>query len=246
MGEYKGPDNVYWLFSSAAQSIAALIGFLAAGFTFAHERLDRQVEKDETLEEINERIKFEYYKRLSSLLKTTGFSIGCSLLAVFLNGYDLGALGLLIKWFVAILNLFTLLLGIRFVVYIIDPKKVKKVAEELIKEDRSIAPSQEPTTVTGGQFITRFIELERLIRNFVHQNITNINDYGPVRGHEPLGRLITYLLRAEIINKEHAEILREISKVRNLAVHGEVPEVSAELLAKVNQLIQVFKEKSEA
>ena len=50
--DFKAPDNIYWLFSSSAQAIAACIGFLAACFFFVYDSIDKQVEKDETLEEI--------------------------------------------------------------------------------------------------------------------------------------------------------------------------------------------------
>lgn len=57
MEEYKGAENIYWAFSSSAQAVAAFIGFICAGFFFSHDRMDRKVDKDETLLEIYTNIK---------------------------------------------------------------------------------------------------------------------------------------------------------------------------------------------
>jgi len=88
--DFKSPDNIYWLFSSSAQAIAAFVGFLAAGFFFIHDRIDKEIEKDETLEDVYHEIKNQHYKRLKLLLILTGWSIILSLFVVFINGYNIG------------------------------------------------------------------------------------------------------------------------------------------------------------
>lgn len=105
MSAYKGADNVYWLFSSSAQAIAAFIGFLAAGFFFSYDLMDKQVEKDETLEVIYVDIKNQYFKRLKALFILTGFSILLSLGVVFINGYDFGIYNLIIAIIVGVVNI---------------------------------------------------------------------------------------------------------------------------------------------
>jgi len=60
-------DNYYWLFSSAAQSIAALIAFLLAGVALAFSMMDRLAEQDETLNEIVEALKRKQHKQLTTL-----------------------------------------------------------------------------------------------------------------------------------------------------------------------------------
>ena len=79
---FKSPDHIYWLFSSAAQAIAAFIGFLSAGFFFVYDHMQRQVDKDETLVEIYDELKKQYYRRLEWLLVFTGLTIVSSLLGL--------------------------------------------------------------------------------------------------------------------------------------------------------------------
>src|SRR5436190_8467332 len=106
--EHMAHDNIYWFFSSSAQSIAAFIGFLAAGFFFAHEILDRHVEKDSSLEEIYADIKIQYYTQLKVLFILTGLSISLSLIVIYLNGFERCAWGDIFEIIVAVLNLFTI------------------------------------------------------------------------------------------------------------------------------------------
>ena len=74
---------------------------------------------DMTLEEIYADIKVQYYIRLRALFVLTGLSIILSLLIVFINAYNLGLFGILLKWFVALLNVLTIIWAILFVIFII-------------------------------------------------------------------------------------------------------------------------------
>lgn len=65
---YKAADNIYWTFSSSAQAVAAFIGFISAGFFFSHDRMDREMDRDETLIEIYSDIKSQHFKKLRLLL----------------------------------------------------------------------------------------------------------------------------------------------------------------------------------
>lgn len=44
-----GSENIYWLFSSAAQTIAAFIAFLLAGYALVQTMMETAVQADETL-----------------------------------------------------------------------------------------------------------------------------------------------------------------------------------------------------
>jgi hypothetical protein len=229
MGDYKGPDNIYWLFISSAQAIAAFIGFLAAGFFFSYDRMDKAVEKDETLEEIYVDIRKQYFRKLSRLLVFTGLSITMSLGVVYLNGYDLGIWSVIIRIGIAVLNLITIAWAIQFVIFIIDPTKVDRTAKKLIKENEQLFNTSSINILTRAQFIGKFINLETVTRDLGEKYRMNI---GEVRGgirFAPLGELIRGLARLGVITKIQETQLLEVSKVRNLAVHGQLNEVEGKL-----------------
>ena len=222
--EFKGPDNIYWLFSSAAQSIAAFIGFLATGLFFSFDRLDRATEKDDTLEEINQEIKKEYFSRARALFSLACFSILFSLAVVYTNGVDLGKYSLYTWIFVGALDILTILWALGFVIFIIDPAKVRKTGRKLVAEDQTLATSSGSTAL----FMTRFVELEKVLRN-----LAKSQDYG-FRGrgidHTPLSFLLGILYRSEkITNPEFAQ-LRELIKARNLIVQGALDNIDQKLV----------------
>ena len=57
-------DNIYWLFSAAAQSISAFVAFLLTGYALVHTLMEAAREKDDTLEEIHAALSKKYHRRL--------------------------------------------------------------------------------------------------------------------------------------------------------------------------------------
>jgi hypothetical protein len=82
-------DNIYWLFSAAAQSIAAFVAFPLTGYTLVHTIMEAARERDDTLEEIHRALQKKYHTWPTWLASVTGFAIVLSLLMVFLNRMDL-------------------------------------------------------------------------------------------------------------------------------------------------------------
>ncbi|MBB6129128.1 hypothetical protein [Mucilaginibacter lappiensis] len=238
---YKGADNVYWLFSSSAQAIAAFIGFLAAGFFFSYDLMDKQVEKDETLEVIYVDIKNQYFKRLKALFILTGFSILLSLGVVFINGYDFGIYNLVIAIIVGLVNVVTVIWAITFVIFIIDPDKVKKTVEKLIKEDEGVFEPKEGASLTSTKFLEGFAELEKLLRNLAKKH--NLESFGRFRDFMPLGQIIRSLYERRAITRESLRELSEMNKIRNLVAHGEINNIEQRIGDTLNKVRAEIKEK---
>ena len=55
-------DTMYWLFSTAPQAIAALVGIVFTGMFFMSGNIDGRVREDSTLAEIAEEAKKAMYK----------------------------------------------------------------------------------------------------------------------------------------------------------------------------------------
>jgi hypothetical protein len=240
MDIYHGPDNIYWLFSSSAQAIAAFIGFLAAGFFFIYDKFDKQVEKDETLEDIYTELKSQYFKRLRILFVSTGFSIVLSLTIVYINGFNLGRWNGWFEILVASLNVWTIWKAIAFVVFIIDPNKVKQTANKLIKENKTHFEAVEGQALSLGVYMEKFVKLERKLRGIASHYLIRSNEpseqnYGRTM---PLGELIRQLSDREIITGEEYHQLREVNKVRNLAVHGEDNQIEPRMGEIVDRLTE--------
>lgn len=241
MSAYKGADNVYWLFSSSAQAIAAFIGFLAAGFFFSYDLMDKQVEKDETLEVIYVDIKNQYFKRLKALFILTGFSILLSLGVVFINGYDFGIYNLIIAIIVGVVNIVTVIWAITFVIFIIDPDKVKKTVEKLIKEEESVFEPTQGNSLTSTKFLEGFAELENLLRDLAKKY--RLESFGRFRDFQPLGQIIRSLYERRVISRDSLRELSEMNKIRNLIAHGEINNIEQRIGDTLNKVTAEVKTK---
>jgi hypothetical protein len=216
MSAYKGADNVYWLFSSSAQAIAAFIGFLAAGFFFSYDLMDKQVEKDETLEVIYVDIKNQYFKRLKALFILTGFSILLSLGVVFINGYDFGIYNLIIAIIVGVVNIVTVIWAITF-----DPAQ--------------------GNSLTSTKFLEGFAELENLLRDLAKKY--RLESFGRFRDFQPLGQIIRSLYERRVISRDSLRELSEMNKIRNLIAHGEINNIEQRIGDTLNKVTAEVKTK---
>lgn len=235
--DYKGPDNIYWLFSSSAQAIAAFIGFLTAGFYFVLDKMDYHVMKDSSLEEINNEIKRMHFNKVKILSLLTGASIILSLLLVFTNGYDYrfknGSVLI-----VSLLNLFTISWAIYFIISIINPDNINKAANKLIKENKYLPGIHNiGDTVEIGLFLEKFIEFEKLIRKIDKTLDISYNIRDKYGENPPLNELIKWLNQRNIINDIEYKYIQEIKKVRNLAIHGNIDVVDKKILEILSKLI---------
>jgi hypothetical protein len=155
-------DQIYWLFSSSSQSIAAFIALLLTGYAFVVNVMDNLEARDETLAEVHSGLKASYYRQLRLLAVVGGSTIIASLAMIFVNYYVNGIRSaLLIPTMIGIVV--TIVLGVRFIIEIVDPQKYSKKATSLLKDEEKSIP-KEGTEISIGEFMDSFISLERLIR----------------------------------------------------------------------------------
>ncbi|MGY0041026.1 hypothetical protein [Pedobacter sp. NJ-S-72] len=219
---YKAEENIYWTFSSSAQAIAALIGFLAAGFFFIHERMDREVEKDETLIEIYTDIKKQYFSRLKSLLWLTGLSIISSLALVYLNGFDLGVYSIILIIIVGALNTFTIVQAMLFVIFIVNPSKIENTADKLIENDKESFDNKSSHMISRSGFLRRFTALEKTARDILTKNQSLRADASRSRQFIPFQLVIKELSHGGILTRDQVNKFNRVTKLRNLVFHGEI------------------------
>src|SRR5215211_741630 len=81
-------ENIYWLFSSAAQAIATFVAFLLAGYTLVHAMMESVQQHDDTLEEIHAALIRQYYRQIKWLAIITGVAVLGSLTMLYLNGFE--------------------------------------------------------------------------------------------------------------------------------------------------------------
>jgi uncharacterized protein YutE (UPF0331/DUF86 family) len=221
-------QNIYWLFSAAAQSISAFLAFLLAGFAIVLHIMTTMEEHDETLEEILHILKRKYYKIITVLSFIIGLAIILSLSSVYLNGTN-NPYKSYYYIATALLDFISIMGGIIFMIYILNPDKYKNLATELYeKEKQNISKKGEE--INGIIFLQKFIQLEITIRRIVEVLDHEIDKKYINRLSLSLRDMIEIIWRNEYINRELYDNLREINKIRNLVVHGKIDKVDSGLI----------------
>lgn len=203
-------ETMYWLFTTAPQAIAALVGIIFTGMFFMAESIDNRVRADQSLTEIAESAKTALYKNMRAV----------AVLAAITIIYDLFLVALVTKlaeedccwtgWPILIfaaLNFCTIYCALRYVFQAVSPHYFNKIAANLSSQYKS-------GEVDSSDYINHFIAFERAARNapFIQQ----MNEQ-----HVTVPMIIRMLVSHEIINRDEAGQMFEINKIRNLIVHGE-------------------------
>lgn len=226
-------DNYYWLFSSAAQSIAALIAFLIAGIALAFSMMDRLVERDETLYEIVDAMKRRQHAQLTCLAIATGVAILSSLLAVYLNPYPM-VLRSAARGTAALFGTGVVVSSIAFVASIVRPSRYSIAAQREYKASRKTVesfPGQEPSNV----FFRGFIDLEQDIRKYLEQHKLYVPTSGMPRMLFSFRQMVDALYQNERISKESRDLFFEVNKFRNLLFHGHMEQVDEGVIKQLHQ-----------
>lgn len=235
-----GPENIYWLFSSSAQAIATFIGFLTAGFYFILNKMDDNLAKDETLEEINKEIKKQHFFKLKTLCVLTGISIISSLGMVYFNAFDFGLKNVLVI-IVSSANILTIIWAIVFIIKIIDPAKIPKTAQKLIEKDKNIDQVDERNTVSIGEFLEKFIQLEKLLHRYEDRVYLYFGSKNRMRNFVSLAEIVKYLHQKEIVDSKTLQDFIEINRIRNLTAHGHIDRVDKRIVILLDNIIKETK-----
>ncbi len=238
----KDQQNIYYFFSSAAQSIAAFVAFILAGYALVHQMMDNEQSRDDSLQEINHAIKVHYHSAVKKLSFATGFTILYCLLIIWLNGYLLSMSLFLIGGMLSIA--ITMIWSLCFVVDMIDPNKRESTARQLLQTTESNAPNsslneRKTGNISLGEFVTQFISLERMLRSYISSSLHDTNDFISNNNRPPsFTAIVEGLMRREIIDTELYILLKELSRYRNLVVHGNIDNIDPNMYEKVEQAME--------
>jgi hypothetical protein len=221
-------ESIYWLFSSAAQSIAGLIGFLMAGVALAFSMMDRLADEDDTLREVIHALKTRYHRDMSALSLATGLAITTSLLVLYVNPSS-AWLRLSTLTLAAILDFSVICGAIFFVISVASPARYTRAAQgeyqQTIKEI-SGGKKREPDHV----FFREFVELEREIRDYLTKHDLCFPNQGVTRISFSFRQMIQALYQSERISPRLRDKFLAVSKARNLLFHGHIEEVDEKVI----------------
>lgn len=207
-----------WLFSTAPQAIAALVGLIFTGVSFIIGAIDREIARDDTKTEICESMKQDIHSKMKWLYWLAGVSVILDLIIIVLNPIQndktFSFSGLfdwlfLIDGLILLLNLITIGFSLWFIVWLAHPNFFKETANRMIDKEKG--------DVEIKDYITSFIDFEKALRN-LPLNIT-IESQQIQRNASVSEMLRELKYRGWLDTKEIDELYR-LNRLRNLAIHG--------------------------
>lgn len=202
---------MYWLFTTAPQALAALIGIIFTGMFFVAESIDNRAKEDQTLIEIVEAAKKAVYKNMRVVAILSIITIIYDLVLVaFVDRIESIRDDSFTDWSIglfAVLNVSSVIVTFKYVFQTVNPSYFSKIANNLSKEYRT-------GDVKSEVFINHYIKFERAARDLAVIKQMNARFTGT-------RDLLRILVSNGIISPEDERRMMEISKIRNLIVHGE-------------------------
>ena len=203
-------NTMYWLFTTAPQAIAALVGIIFTGMFFMAESIDNRVRADQSLTEIGDTAKTALYKnmRIVAVLAAATIVYDLFLVAIvkLMADESFCLSGWLIIFFVA-LNFSTICCALNYVFQAVSPNYFNEIAKNLSSKYKS-------GEVDKQVFLGHFIDFERVARSL--PVIRQMDGrYFSIRD------ILRVLVENQMITPDESRMMSEISKVRNLMVHGE-------------------------
>lgn len=215
-----------WLFSTAPQAIAALVGLIVASASFILGKVDDRIEADSTLADIGQAVKDQIYKDLESLLWWTLSVVVLDLAGLFFNPIEKDRIitfsGEFSPYFtiaiiVLLVNAYVLYMAIEFVQKMMNPQFFDNTIKDLLEEYK---PKKEEgvdsnKAVKIGIFLEHFIAFEKLLRRseiFAQRNY-------PRQKPLSISQMILELKNREYLTKDDYKSLKAINRLRNMIMH---------------------------
>ena len=200
---------MYWLFSTAPQAIAALVGIVFTGMFFMSGNIDGRVREDSTLAEIAEEAKRAMYKNLKVIAVLSAVTICLDLVMVYGISSFLSSPGFWYNTFFGtfvVMNASTFIMTFYYVFDVVDPRYFDRIAHNMSKKytDGTIEPMD---------YLEHFIEFEKVARSVAPSSRYN--------RYLPLPEVCNILVSRNIIAYEDLSALRDAIGIRNLIVHGQ-------------------------
>lgn len=232
-------EHIYWLFSAAAQSIAAFVAFLLTGYALVYTLMEAARERDDTLEDIHAAMRQSYHSRLRVLAWITGAAIVLSLLSIFINRWHFPGKTLLMAG-TAFIDLSAIVGGLAFVISIVNPAKYERAAVAVLREKQSeFALTGEVTP--AHEFFSEFVKLEGLVRKHL-ETVSHLPGAARLRSLPSFREMIEVLRGTATIDEDSYNELLRINEYRNLVFHGHVHDVDVSMLQRVRRAARKIEE----
>lgn len=224
-----------WLFSTAPQALAALVGLIFAGVAFIIGAIDKQVKQDDSSEDILLSMKMQIHADMKMLFLLSGVSIISDFFLLALNsiqeGFVFSSEGqfspyLTVAAIVLVMNVATLIYSLWFIIKVASPDFFSKTVKHLSQLERE-------GDVEVKEYLVAFIEMEKALR-------TLSIFYVPKGEKQPsVNEMLKELKYRQLMDARDVDDMFSLTRLRNLIMHGgEIQHVERQMYDKEKKIHQ--------
>lgn len=253
-----------YIYSSAAQVIAGIYGLTVAGYAFLRNQQDRQIDKDESLAEIFDRIQKQQHSGVLFITCISGLAIFGALLSIALRETTASFIPTVASNTASALFITSLGWTAYFVVDAMRPEKILSASESIKQEIASSAAMPEPPPIAQHEprmgkgnlecFLTSYTAIERHLEEYAerhfygryvknaisNQQVLSASEYRGPRTRWTRARIIKALASQRLISAWFADELLALVKYRNALVHGRDMTVESSMVTRVESAWQTL------
>lgn len=229
-------NQIFYLYSTSAQVLAAIYGLTLTGFIFFRNELSREEFEDDTLTVAVESLKDRYFKILLFVTTLSIFTLVISNLVISSEGSEATLLNTILMNTAQSSFCINLLVIAYFIFDVIAPKRIER-------ESKAIQQLVDPTPKTQDKgslesFLTNFNQLESILQKYGQAYQSQLEGDRKLRKRISNVRLAEFILRAEKINQEFFGEIKSLIFLRNAIIHGAEPIVSKRVVALSERILK--------
>ena len=221
-----------WLFSTAPQALAALVGLIFAGVAFIIGAIDKQVKQDDSSEDILLSMKMQIHADMKRLFWLSGASIISDFFLLALNSIQEGFVFsfkgqfspyLTIAGIVLVMNVATLIYSLWFIIKVASPDFFSKTVKHLSQLERE-------GDVEVKEYLVAFIEMEKALRTL------SIFDVPNGEKQPSVNEMLKELKYRRLMDAHDIDNMFSLTRLRNLIMHGgDIQHVERQMYDKVKK-----------
>lgn len=226
-----------WLFSTAPQALAALVGLIFAGVAFIIGAIDKQVIQDDSSEDILLSMKMQIHADMKMLFLLSGVSIISDFFLLALNSIQEGFVFsfegqfspyLTVAGMVLVMNVATLIYSLWFIIKVASPDFFSKTVKRLSQLERE-------GDVEVKEYLVAFIEMEKALRTL------SIFDVPKGEKQPSVNEMLKELKYRRLMDAHDVDDMFSLTRLRNLIMHGgEIQHVERQMYDKVKKYTKVI------
>lgn len=229
-------NQILYLYSTSAQVLAGIYGLTLTGFIFFRNELSREEFEDNTLTAAVESLKERYFNMLLFVTALSIFTLTTSNLVISSESSGHTTLNIIIMNTAQSAFFINLLVIAYFIFDVIAPKRIEK-------ESKVIQQKIDPTPKAGDKgslesFLTNYNQLEYILQKYGQAYQSELEGESRSRRRISNVRLAEFILRAERINQDLFNEIKNLISLRNSIIHGAEPVVSKHMVELSERILQ--------